>query len=87
MWPPAGIAASQSPDGTLVADAEPEAVGLIAAEAGCALIELRVFENGTYATRLIPAPNLYELAATAMHRLKDAPVSADAPDGAPGPPD
>ena len=57
------------------------------ARSSCALIELRVFENGTYATRLIPAPNLYELAATAMHRLTDAPVSADAPDGAPGPSD
>ena len=36
-----------------------------------ALVELRVFELGTFATRLIPAPNLYELAATLMHRLKD----------------
>ena len=27
-----------------------------------ALLELRVFEQGTYATRLVPAPNLYELA-------------------------
>ena len=45
-----------------------------------ALVELRVFESGTFATRLIPAPNLYELAATLMHRLKDASASStDAP--------
>jgi ABC-2 type transport system ATP-binding protein len=42
----AGIGATQSPDGTLVADAEPEAVGVIAAELGCALIELRPADGG-----------------------------------------
>ena len=44
-WPPAS-APRQSPDGTLVADAEPEAVGVIAAELGCALIELRPADGG-----------------------------------------
>ena len=43
--PPAS-APRQSPDGTLVADAEPEAVGVIAAELGCALIELRPADGG-----------------------------------------
>ena len=42
----AGVGARQSPDGTLVADAEPEAVGVIAAELGCALIELRPADGG-----------------------------------------
>ena len=48
-----------------------------------ALVELRVFASGTFAARLIPAPNLYELAATLMHRLKDASSSADEPQRAP----
>ena len=43
--PPAS-APRQSPDGTLVVDAEPEAVGVIAAELGCALIELRPADGG-----------------------------------------
>jgi ABC-2 type transport system ATP-binding protein len=42
----AGIGTTRSPDGTLVADAEPEAVGVIAAELGCALIELRPADGG-----------------------------------------
>jgi ABC-2 type transport system ATP-binding protein len=42
----AGLAATQSPSGELVVDAEPEAVGLLAAELGCALIELRPADGG-----------------------------------------
>jgi ABC-2 type transport system ATP-binding protein len=42
----AGVAATQAPDGALVIDAEPEAVGLIAAELGSALIELRPADGG-----------------------------------------
>ena len=42
----AGLSATQSPSGELVVDAEPEAVGLIAAELGCALIELRPADGG-----------------------------------------
>jgi ABC-2 type transport system ATP-binding protein len=42
----AGLAATQSPDGGLVVDAEPEAVGLIAADLGSALIELRPADGG-----------------------------------------
>ena len=42
----AGLAATQAPDGSLVTDAEPETVGLIAAELGCALIELRPADGG-----------------------------------------
>ena len=41
-----GLSATQSPSGELVVDAEPEAVGLIAAELGCALIELRPADGG-----------------------------------------
>jgi len=42
----AGLSATRSPSGELVVDAEPEAVGLIAAELGCALIELRPADGG-----------------------------------------
>jgi ABC-2 type transport system ATP-binding protein len=41
-----GLSVTQSPSGELVVDAEPEAVGLIAAELGCALIELRPADGG-----------------------------------------
>ena len=39
------------------------------ARSSSALIELRVFEQGTYATRLIPAPNLYEFAVEVHARV------------------
>jgi ABC-2 type transport system ATP-binding protein len=42
----AGLAATQSPSDELVVDAEPEVVGLLAAELGCALIELRPADGG-----------------------------------------
>jgi ABC-2 type transport system ATP-binding protein len=42
----AGLSATPAPDGSLVVDAEPEAVGLLAAELGCALIELRPADGG-----------------------------------------
>jgi poly-gamma-glutamate synthesis protein (capsule biosynthesis protein) len=31
-----------------------------------ALLELRAFQQGTYATRLLPAPNLFELGAAKL---------------------
>jgi ABC-2 type transport system ATP-binding protein len=42
----AGLATTQSADGALVVDAEPESVGLIAAELGTALVELRPADGG-----------------------------------------
>jgi ABC-2 type transport system ATP-binding protein len=42
----AGYAATPAPDGALVVDAEPEAVGLLAADLGAALVELRPADGG-----------------------------------------
>ena len=42
----AGLSATQAPDGALVVEAEPETVGRVAAELGCALIELRPADGG-----------------------------------------
>ena len=42
----AGLTATLGADGVLAVDAQPEAVGLIAAELGCALIELRPADSG-----------------------------------------
>jgi AmmeMemoRadiSam system protein B len=36
-----------------------------------ALLEFRMFEQGTYATRLIPIPNLFELAASRLREKPD----------------
>jgi AmmeMemoRadiSam system protein B len=36
-----------------------------------ALLELRIFEQGTFAARLVPAPNLFELAAAELQRNKE----------------
>ena len=42
----ADLSATQAPDGALVVEAEPEIVGRVAAELGCALIELRPADGG-----------------------------------------
>ena len=42
----ADLSATQAPDGALVVEAEPETVGRVAAELGCALIELRPADGG-----------------------------------------
>jgi ABC-2 type transport system ATP-binding protein len=42
----AGITVTPSPDGEISADADPEAVGLVAQEAGVALTELRTADSG-----------------------------------------
>jgi poly-gamma-glutamate synthesis protein (capsule biosynthesis protein) len=46
-----------------------------------ALLELRVFEQGTFATRLVPVPNLYEFGGALMRQLLDAPIATDLDDG------
>ena len=38
--------------------------------ASSALLELRLFKQGTFATRLVPLPNLFELAAGELTRSK-----------------
>ena len=40
-----------------------------------ALLELRAFRQGTYATRLIPIPNLFEFATDRLHRKQNRPVN------------
>ena len=39
-----------------------------------ALLELRAFKQGTYAVRLIPSPNLFELATAALQKKRGAPI-------------
>jgi poly-gamma-glutamate synthesis protein (capsule biosynthesis protein) len=40
--------------------------------ASSALLELRLFKQGTFATRLVPLPNLFELAANELARKMEA---------------
>jgi poly-gamma-glutamate synthesis protein (capsule biosynthesis protein) len=46
--------------------------------ASSALLELRLFKQGTFATRLIPLPNLFELATSELARgsSKDEPIES-----------
>ena len=41
-----------------------------------ALLELRAFEQGTYATRLIPIPNLFELGVRQLQIKQGTPVNS-----------
>jgi poly-gamma-glutamate synthesis protein (capsule biosynthesis protein) len=41
-----------------------------------ALVELRLFKQGTFATRLVPMPNLFELATGEMARRANGDHSA-----------